>query len=106
MANTNGSNGKSNNGFSFDSNGNGHGSKPPEDDNEFFEEDDDHDHNYLNIVQTRNLSAYEELTHEVITLEFHDRGLTLDFSSEEVQELGRVLNEVMLYLKRKPTIEP
>ncbi len=98
------------NGFSFNGEGNGNGNGRnngfPGPGDRFEEDDDDHEHTYINIAQTPNLSAYEEQAHEVVTLEFHDRGLTLDFSSEEAEELGRVLAEVVNYLKRKRTIEP
>jgi len=70
---------------------------------EFVEEDDGHEHIYNNIVQTHNLSAYAEAIHEVVTLEFHDRGLSLDLSYAEAQELGKVLVEVVDFLKRPKT---
>jgi hypothetical protein len=101
------------NGSIFSFNGNGHGKNgnggsdnhfEPED--EFEDEEDGHEHEYANIAQTPNLSVYEELVHQVITLEFHDRGLTLDFSYEEAEELGQVLADIMSYLSRKRTYEP
>jgi hypothetical protein len=96
------------NGFSFNGNGNGHNNdgKPeeiPGDDYIFEEDDEDHEHEYINIAQSRNVSAYEEGVHQVISLEFHDRGLTLDFSAEEARELGLVLAEVVRYLESKQT---
>ncbi len=91
------------NGFSFNGKRNGHNGEPPGPGEGFLQEDDDHEHTYINIAQTANLSAYEELIHQVVTLEFHDRGLTLDLSQEEAEELGQVLVEVMAYLGRKRT---
>ena len=96
------------NGFSFNGNGNGHnsdghGEDIPEENYVFEEEDEDHEHEYINIAQSRNVSAYEESVHQVISLEFHDRGLTLDFSAEEARELGKVLAEVVRYLESKQT---
>ncbi len=110
-------NGNANNGNFFRFGGNGNGKKgngnggtgdeevlgPGEE----FEDDeeDGHEHEYSNIAQSPNLSAYEELVHQVITLEFHDRGMTLDFSYEEANELGQVLAAIMNYLSRKRTYE-
>lgn len=93
------------NGFSFNGNGNGHHNdghdeEIPEE-NYVFEEDEDHEHEYINIAQSHSVSAYEETVHQVVSLEFHDRGLTLDFSAEEARELGRVLAEVVRYLESK-----
>lgn len=101
MSGYNGMNGSNGNGFNF--NGRRDGTGPGDDS---FEEDEDHEHVYVNIVQTPNVSAYEEQVHQVISLEFHDRGLSLDFNLEEAEELGEVLAEVMRYLKRKGAIEP
>ncbi len=96
------------NGFSFNGNGNGHNNdgkheEIPGDDYIFEDDDEDHEHEYINIAQGRNVSAYEEGVHQVISLEFHDRGLTLDFSAEEARELGLVLAEVVRYLESKQT---
>ncbi len=71
-----------------------------------IEGEDDHEHEFANIAQTPNISAFEEVVHQVITLEFHDRGLTLDFSYEEAEELTQVVAEIKTYLQGKPTIEP
>jgi hypothetical protein len=95
------------NGFNFNTNGNGRHDgeheEIPEESYTFEDDDEDHEHEYLNIAQSRNVSAYEEAVHQVISLEFHDRGLTLDFSAEEARELGLVLAEVVRYLESKQT---
>ncbi len=98
--------------FEGSSNGNGkhHGNEEELPDLEYqFEAEDDeeheHEHTFINIAQTPTLSAYEEEIHGVITLEFRDRGLTMDFSLEEAQELGQVLAAVMTHLKGKQTSE-
>lgn len=70
---------------------------------ENFEPEEGHEHKYSRIIQTRNLSAYAEAVHEVVTLEFHDRGLSLDLSFEEAQELGKVLEAITSYLRRQQT---
>src|SRR5262245_30898300 len=96
--------------FNFNSNGNGKNGGGDGGSDSFYEgfedEEEGHEHEYANIAQTPNLSAYEELVHQVITLEFHDRGLTLDFSYEEAEELGQVLADIISYLSRKRTYEP
>jgi hypothetical protein len=99
MSNLENSNGNSYN-YGDSHNGHGNGSEPPSFGNN-FEEDADHEHTFVNIVETANLAAYEELVHQVVTLEFHDRGLTLDLSLAEAEELGQVLAEIMAYLGRK-----
>ncbi|HEX2911451.1 MAG TPA: hypothetical protein VH186_11620 [Chloroflexia bacterium] len=96
--------GNNGNGFSFNGNGNGHDHENEPIGRGNFEEDEDHEHTYVSIAETHNVSAYEEQVHQVITLEFHDRGLTLDFSLDEAEELGHVLSEVMNYISRKRTV--
>lgn len=71
-------------------------------DNEEFEEED-HEHVYSEIANTPNLMAYEEMVHQVISIEFQDRGITLNFDYEELEELGLLVTEVIQYLQRKPT---
>lgn len=95
----------SNNGhFDFNSNGNGnHNSDKPLEGGDDFEEDEEHEHFYTSITQTNNLSAFAEAVHQVITLEFHDRGLSLDLSYVEAQELAQVVAEIAAFLSRHPT---
>lgn len=64
-------------------------------------EDEDHEHEYRPIIDTENLSAYDEIVHSVITLEFSDRGLALDLSYEEAEELGETLAAIVEYVRRK-----
>ena len=80
----------------YDVNHNGTNNHKPDEDTELDEEE--HEHEYNSIIQTPNLAAYAEGIHEVVTLEFHDRGLSLDLSYAEAQELGRVIAEVVTYI--------
>ena len=64
-------------------------------------EDEDHEHDYRQIAETESLSAYDEMVHSVITLEFHDRGLALDLSYEEAEELGATVAAIVEYVRRK-----
>jgi|GEM_PF-1952378 len=72
------------------------------DDNEESEEED-HEHVYSEIANTPNLMAYEEMVHQVVSIEFQDRGITLNFDYEELEELGLLVTEVIQYLQRKRT---
>ncbi len=94
------------NGFGFNGNGRGDGSADGGSDSfyendEDFEEEDEHEHEYIDIVQSSIISAYEEVVHQVITLEFHERGLTLDFTYEELGQLSQAISEVAAYIGRK-----
>jgi hypothetical protein len=86
----------------FNPNGDNTGGGEPDDEVEGDEEE--HEHIYLNIVHSENITAYEELVHQVITLEFGDRGISLDLSVEEAEELGHVVAEIMRYLERKRAV--
>jgi hypothetical protein len=87
----------------FNPNGDSTGGGEPDDEVE-GENEEEHEHIYLNIVHSENITAYEELVHQVITLEFGDRGISLDLSVEEAEELGQVAAEIMRYLERKRTV--
>jgi hypothetical protein len=41
-----------------------------------------HEHSYQEIEGTENISAYEETTHRLITLQFHERGLAITMNYE------------------------
>ncbi|HLH26524.1 MAG TPA: hypothetical protein VK066_28720 [Chloroflexota bacterium] len=54
-----------------------------------------HEHAYEEIEGTENISAYEETTHHLITLQFHERGLTLTLNYEEALELADAMQKVV-----------
>jgi len=63
-------------------------------------EEHDHEHNYHEIEGTENISAYEETTHHVITLQFHERGMALSMSYEEALELADAMQKVVVHSGR------
>lgn len=81
--------------------GNGNDNNSSDENEDENDDENEHEHVYVNIVHSENISAFEELTHQVLTLEFQDRGLSLDFSLEEAEELGHVLAEIMRYIEKK-----
>ena len=52
------------------------------------------------IDGTENISAYEETTHHVITLQFHERGMALSMSYEEALELADAMQKVVVHIGR------
>ena len=63
-------------------------------------EEHDHEHNYQEIDGTENISAYEETTHHVITLQFHERGMALSMTYEEALELADAMQKVVVHIGR------
>jgi hypothetical protein len=57
-----------------------------------------HEHSYQEIEGTENISAYEETTHRLITLQFHERGLAITMNYEEVLELADAMQKVVGHL--------
>jgi hypothetical protein len=57
--------------------------------------DHGHEHFYSEIEGTENISAFEETTHHMITLQFHERGLALSMSYEEALELADAMQKVV-----------
>jgi hypothetical protein len=55
----------------------------------------DHEHHYSEIEGTENISAYEETTHHIITLQFHERGVALSLNYEEALELADAMQKVV-----------
>ena len=60
--------------------------------------DHGHEHAYVEIEGTENISAYEETTHHLITLQFHERGLALTMNYEEALELADAMQKVVAHI--------
>jgi hypothetical protein len=60
----------------------------------------DHEHAYLEIEGTENISAYEETTHQLITLQFHERGLALMLNYEQAFELADAMQKIVGHIGR------
>jgi hypothetical protein len=59
------------------------------------EHDHGHEHHYQEIDGTENISAYEETTHHLITVQFHERGLSLTLNYEEAMELADAMQKIV-----------
>ena len=57
--------------------------------------DHGHEHHYQEIEGTENISAYEETTHRLITVQFHERGLSLTLNYEEAMELADAMQKIV-----------
>jgi hypothetical protein len=53
-----------------------------------------HDHEFVDIIESETIFAYAEAVHEVITLQFNQRGIALNLAYEEALELGKVMQAV------------
>jgi len=60
-----------------------------------------HEHAYVPIVSAEPLSAYEEAVHRVITIEFLDRGLSLNLDYDEALQLAAVTQQIAEYIQRR-----
>ncbi len=54
-----------------------------------------HEHVFEEIEATENISSYEETTHHVITLEFHDRGLAISLDYAQALELADAMQKIV-----------
>ncbi|HLI27596.1 MAG TPA: hypothetical protein VKZ60_11020 [Chloroflexota bacterium] len=59
-----------------------------------------HEHTYVEIEGTENISLFEEQTHHQITLHWHPRGLALRLTYAEVMELADALQRVLAHIAR------
>jgi len=60
-----------------------------------------HEHEFVEIVDSQTITAFEESPHGIVTLRLHQRGFSLDLTSEEALALGTVMEEVVKYVKAK-----
>ncbi len=57
-------------------------------------EEHTHEHEYIDIAESETVFAYAEAIHEVVTLQFNQRGIALNLSYEEALELVEVMQAV------------
>lgn len=53
-----------------------------------------HEHEYIDIAESDAVLAYAEVVHEVVTLQFSQKGVALSLSYEEALELAEVMRAV------------
>ena len=54
-----------------------------------------HEHRIVEIIDTTTIAAFEESPHQVITLELHQRGFSLDLTYQEVVVLAEVMEKML-----------
>ena len=57
-----------------------------------------HEHHYVEIEGTENISVYEEQMHHQLTLQLHQRGLALTMNYEEALELADAMQRVLAHI--------
>ncbi len=60
-----------------------------------------HEHEYIDIVESETVFAYAEAIHEVVTLQFNQRGIALNLGYEEALELAKVMQAVKEHCDRR-----
>ncbi|MBX5489641.1 MAG: hypothetical protein IRZ14_00695 [Chloroflexi bacterium] len=59
---------------------------------------EEHEHTYVEIEGTENISIFEEQTHHQITLHWHPRGLALSLNYAEALELADALQRALAHI--------
>ena len=54
-----------------------------------------HEHEFVEIFDAETITALEQVPHGIITLQLHQRGLSLDLTYEEAAALGTVMERVV-----------
>jgi hypothetical protein len=57
-----------------------------------------HEHSYVELEGTENISIFAEQTHRQITLHWHPRGLALSLTYAEAMELADALQRVLAHI--------
>lgn len=60
-----------------------------------------HQHALVEIIDSETITAFEQVPHGIITLQLHERGLSLDLSYEQAIALGTVMGKVVEYVNTK-----
>ena len=60
-----------------------------------------HEHEYIDIAESETVLAYAEAIHEVVTLQFNQKGVALMFRYEEALEIAEVMRAVKEHCERQ-----
>jgi len=60
-----------------------------------------HEHEFVEIIDSETMTAFEQRPHRIITLQLHERGLSLDLSYHEAVALGMVMEKLVEYVNSK-----
>lgn len=64
-------------------------------------EDHAHEHEFMEIIDSETITAFEGVPHGIITLQLHQRGLSIDLTYEEAMALEIVIKKVVEYINTK-----
>jgi hypothetical protein len=60
-----------------------------------------HEHEFVEIVDSETITAFELVPHGIITLQLHERGLSLDLTYKEAAALGVVMERVVEHVNAR-----
>lgn len=60
-----------------------------------------HRNELVKIFDAATVTAFEQIPHDVITVRLHQRGLSLDLTYGEAEELATVMEKVVKYVNKK-----
>ena len=60
-----------------------------------------HEHEFVEIVDDETITAFEQSPHGIVTLQLHQRGLSMDLTYDEAVALGTVMERVVKHVKTK-----
>lgn len=60
-----------------------------------------HGHEFVEIMDSKTITAFEQSPHGIITLQLHQRGFSLDLSYQEAIALGVVMEKVVEHVNAK-----
>ena len=53
-----------------------------------------HDHDFIDIAESETVFAYAEAIHQVVTIQFNQKGVALSLTYEEALELAEIMRAV------------
>ena len=60
-----------------------------------------HEHEFVEIIDSETITAFEQSPHGIITLQLHQRGFSLELSYQEAIALGVVMEKVVEHVNAK-----
>lgn len=60
-----------------------------------------HEHEFVEIIDSETITAFEQSPHGIITLQLHQRGFSLDLSYDDAIALAMVMGKVVEHVNAK-----
>lgn len=64
-------------------------------------EEHDHEHSFVEVVDSDVVFVYDQVPHQVLTVRFNDRGVSIELTYDEALALSEAMEQVARYVQEQ-----